>query len=236
MFKGSRAVDLDLRTPKLRKKMSTQKTLQKLTDKSEREKTKKELYREHEFFKVSNMYNEMDLVKSISNVISSVISLSGLEEQIQIYNRKNALMFIATLFGLLGAVVFKFPKDQWLILTCVGGFFLSMLGTILVDVYSPFSGFTNSYVVPENPEHKGGFSLWKLWCYHKDACYVTPKLDRSSNNIEFLFQNRCHQVSKSIYIGKLFTSDGYINTDQIFDIAAEMIISLHNKSNEKKKN
>lgn len=216
--------------------MSTERIPEKLTSQPEKEKTKKELYQEYELFKVSNMYNEMDLVKSISNVISSIISLSGLEEQIQIYNRKNTFMFIATVFGVLGAVVFKFPRDQWLILACVGGFFLSMLGTIVVDLNSPFSGFTNSYVAPENPKCRSGFSFGKMWNYHKDACYVTPKLDRSSNNIEFLFQNRNHQVSKSVYIGKLFTSDGYINTDQIFDVVAEMIVGLYNESTQKKRN
>lgn len=215
--------------------MSTE-ALEKITNKSEKEKIKKELYNEYELFKVSNIYNEMDLIKSISNVISSIISLSGLEEQVQIYHRKNILMLIATIFGVVGAVVFKFPKDQWLILLCVGGFFLSMLGTMLVDMNSPFSGFTNSYLVPKNLQNKDGFSLKNLWSYNNDACYVTLKLNRTSNNIEFLFQNQQNQVSKTIYIGKLFTCDGYINTDQIFEIVTKLIVDLYNNSNEKKKN
>ncbi|KAH8584776.1 uncharacterized protein ELE39_000727 [Cryptosporidium sp. chipmunk genotype I] len=209
--------------------------LEKIINKSEKEKIKKELYDEYELFKVSNIYNEMDLVKSISNVISSIISLSGLEEQIQIYHRKNILMLIATVFGVFGAVVFKFPKDQWLILFCVVGFFFSMLGTLLVDANSPFSGFTNSYTVPKSLQEKGGFSLKNLWNYDKEACYFTPKLNRASNDIEFLLQNQNHKVSKTIYVGKLFTLDGYINTDQIFEIASKLIVDLYEKTNEKKK-
>ncbi|KAJ1614587.1 hypothetical protein OIY81_433 [Cryptosporidium canis] len=209
--------------------------LEKITNKSGREEIKRELYQGYELFKISNMYNEMDLIKSISNVISSIISLSGLEEQIQIYHRKNLLMFIATVFGLVGAVVLKFPRDQWLILACVAGFFLAMFGTIMVDANSPFSGFTNSYIVPKDLDQKSGFSFKRMWNYREDACYVTPKLDRSTNNLELLFQDKDHQVSKTIYIGKLFTSDGYINTDQIFEIVVKMIVELYDKSNEKKK-
>ncbi|OII74522.1 uncharacterized protein cubi_00075 [Cryptosporidium ubiquitum] len=214
--------------------MSTE-ALNKIIKKSEKEKIKKELYNEYELFKVSNIYNEMDLIKSISNVVSSIISLSGLKEQVQTYHRKNILMLIATIFGVFGAVVFKFPKDQWLILLCVGGFFLSMFGTLLVDIKSPFSGFTNSYLVPKNLQEKGKFSLKNIWNYNKDACYFTPKLNRTSNNIEFLIQNQECQVSKTIYIGKLFTCDGYINTDQIFEIVTKLIVDLYNNSNEKKR-
>ncbi|TRY53339.1 Uncharacterized protein CTYZ_00003663 [Cryptosporidium tyzzeri] len=214
--------------------MSTQ-ALEKITNKTEKEKIKKELYDEYEIFKVSNIYNEMDLTKAISNVISSIITLSGLEEQIQIYHRKNILMLIATVFGIFGAVVFKFPKDQWFILICVVGFFLSMFGTFLIDAKSPFSGFTNSYIVPKKLQEKGGFSLKNIWNYDKDACYIIPKLNRVSNDIEFLLQNQNHQVSKTIYVGKLFTLDGYINTDEIFEVISKLIVELYEKSNEKKK-
>ncbi|KAF7457625.1 microsomal signal peptidase 25 kDa subunit [Cryptosporidium felis] len=210
--------------------------LEKLKNKSEKEKIKKELYKEYELIKVSNLYNEMDLLRSISNVISSIISLSGLEEQVQIYNRKNLLMLIAVVFGTLGAVVFKFPQDKPFILLCVGGFFLAMFGTLLVDTYSPFSGFMNSYIVPKDLEGTRKFSLKNIWSYNKDAFYITPKIDRASNNIEFLFQRDKIQASRTIYLGKLFTADNYINTDKIFDVVSQLIIEIQEMSKDSKKN
>lgn len=207
--------------------------LEKLRNKSEKENIKQKLYKEYEMFKVSNLYNETDLLKSISNVISSILSLLEIKEQIQIFHRKNILMFIATIFGVLGSLVFKFPEDKVFILLCVGGFFSLMFGTFLVDFYSPFPGFSNSYILNNISENNIGNLIKNIWFYNEHACYIIPKIDRNSNNIEFLIQKNKSKVFKTTYLGQLFTSDGYINTNEIFDIISNLIVELNDVSQKK---
>ncbi|KAH7649637.1 hypothetical protein FG379_000897 [Cryptosporidium bovis] len=211
------------------------KILNNLKNNTEREEIKRKLYLEFELFKVSNLYNENDLIKSLSCVASSLISISGLKEEIQIYHRKNILMFIAVIFGLFGSVIFKFPENKSKILFCVIGFFITMFGTVLVDTYSPFPGHSSSYTIPSDKnENHSNFSPKNIWNYNKNASYITIKLDRPTNNIEFTIQKDDLKVAQTTYIGKLFASDGYINTDLVFDVISKLIIELHCNSNKKK--
>ncbi|KAH8738634.1 hypothetical protein FG386_000629 [Cryptosporidium ryanae] len=210
------------------------KILDNLKNNTEKDEIKNKLYTEFELFKISNLYSENDVIRALSCVVSSLISISGLKEEVQIYHRKNILMFIAAIFGIFGSIIFKFPESKSKILFCVVGFFITMLGTVLVDVYSPFPGHSCSYTIPseENKNHSN-FSFKKIWNYNQNASYISIKLDRPTNNIEFIIQKGNFKVTQSTYIGKLFTSDGYINTDLIFDITSKLIIDLYNTSNKK---
>lgn len=211
------------------------KILKKLTENAEKEVLKKKLYSEFESFKISNLYNENDILRALSCVVSSLITISGLKEQVQIFNRKNILMSIAVIFGTLGSIILKFPDNKTPILLCVFCFFTVMFGTVLVDAYSPFPGHSISYIVPSEGKRNHSSSLKNIWSYNEDASYITIKLDRQANNIEFIIQKDDLKTSQITYIGKLFSSDGYINTDLIFDITSKLIVELYNTSNKKKK-
>ncbi|EEA07377.1 uncharacterized protein CMU_035490 [Cryptosporidium muris RN66] len=193
-----------------------------LKDKETSKVALKKLCKEFQHNKLLNLYNENDMTRFLINVINTMLSMLGFQEELQLFHRKNFVMILAVLFGIYGSVIAKFPGQKYIILFCVFGFFLCMTTLLLIDYYSPCRGHSISFSQPSSRSKK----LSEYWIYNKEAYYIKISLDRPTAEMKFEVTNTSCNICTSVNVGKLFTENGYMAINSLFNIISKLLLDI----------